>query len=90
MPWFCESLKHQELVQLKSGVLQEKFVDSLGMSHSLVAHMRREIIGEIEKQKGRRPKVLGEQEKLLGVYQPKATTLTCVLVRMVTLRLILE
>lgn len=68
MPWLCESLKHQALVQLRSGVSTRKVADSLGMSQSLVAHLRKEISGEIEKQRGGRPKVLGEQEKRLGVH----------------------
>jgi hypothetical protein len=37
------------------------------MSQSEVAHLR-EISGEIEKQRGGRPKLLGEQEKRLGVH----------------------
>jgi transposase len=68
MPRLCESLKHQALVQLRSGVSTRKVADSLGMSQSSVAHLRREISGEIEKQRGGRPKVLGEQEKRLGVH----------------------
>ena len=50
------------------GVSTRKFADSLGMSQSSVAHMRREISGEIEKQRGERSKILGEQEKRLGVH----------------------
>ncbi|XP_073392457.1 uncharacterized protein [Physcomitrium patens] len=68
MPRLCESLKHQALVQLRSGVSTRKVADSLRMSQSSVAHLRREISGEIEKQRGGRPKVLGEQEKRLGVH----------------------
>lgn len=68
MPRLCESLKHQALVQLRSGVSTRKVADSLGMSQSSVVHLRREISGEIEKQRGGRPKVLGEQEKRLGVH----------------------
>ena len=68
MPRLCESLKHQALVQLRSGVSTRKVADSLGMSQSSVAHLRREISGEIEKQIGGRPKVSGEQEKRLGVH----------------------
>jgi len=55
-------------VQLRSGVSLRKVVDSLGMSQSSVAHLRREISSEIEKQRRGRPKVLGEQEKRLGVH----------------------
>ena len=61
MPQLCESLKHQTLVRLRSGDSTRKVADSLGMSHSSIAHLRREISGEIEKQRGGRPKVLGEQ-----------------------------
>jgi len=68
MHWLYESLKHQALVQLKSGVSARNVADSFGMSLSSIAHMRGEIIGEIEKQRGGRPKVLGEQEKQLGVH----------------------
>nr|XP_024358235.1 uncharacterized protein LOC112273549 [Physcomitrium patens] len=68
MPRLCESLKHQALVQLRSGVSTRKVADSLRMSQSSVAHLRKEISGEIEKQRGGRPKVLGEQEKRLGVH----------------------
>ncbi|XP_073394419.1 uncharacterized protein [Physcomitrium patens] len=68
MPQLCESLKHQALVQLRSGVSTRKVADSLGMNQSSVAHLRREISGEIEKQRRGRPKVLGEQEKQLGVH----------------------
>lgn len=38
------------------------------MSQSSIAHLRREISSEIEKQRGGRPKVLGGQEKRLGVH----------------------
>ena len=68
MPQLCESLKHQALVQLRSGVSIRKVGDLLGMSQSSVAHLRREISGEIEKQRRGRPKVLGEQKKWLGVH----------------------
>ena len=49
MPLLCESLKHQALVQLRSGVSTRKVADSLGMNQSSVAHLRMEISGEIEK-----------------------------------------
>ncbi|XP_024391420.1 uncharacterized protein [Physcomitrium patens] len=68
MPRLYESLKHQALVQLRSGVSTRKVVDSLGMNQTSVAHLRREISSEIEKQRGGRPKVLGEQKKRLGVH----------------------
>ena len=38
------------------------------MSQSSIAHLKREISAEIEKQRGGCPKVLREQEKRLGVH----------------------
>ncbi|XP_073386183.1 uncharacterized protein [Physcomitrium patens] len=61
--------------RLRSGVSTRKVADSLGMSQSSVAHLRREISGKMEKQRGGRPKVLGEQEKRLGVYLVTASCL---------------
>ena len=74
MPRLCESLKHQALVQLRSGVSTRKVAYSLGMSRSSIAHMRREINGETEKQRGGRSKVLGERGKRLGVHLVTAST----------------
>ena len=38
------------------------------MRQSSVAHLRKEISGEVENQRGGRPKILREQEKRLGVH----------------------
>ena len=54
-------------MQLRSGNSTRKIADSLGMSQSSVAHLRREISGDIEKQRGGCLKFLGEQNKHLGV-----------------------
>lgn len=64
----CLGCVNQEMVQVRSGVSTRKVADSLGMSQPSVAHLRREISGEIKKQRGGRPKVLREQEKRLGVH----------------------
>ena len=67
MPRLCESLKHQALVQLRSGVSTRKVAltwNELVFSSSSEG----EISGEIKNQRGGCPKVLGEQEKRLGVH----------------------
>ena len=55
--------KHQALVQLRSGASTRKVATLVGMSQSLVVHLRKDVGGEIEKQRRRRPKLLVDQEK---------------------------
>ena len=55
--------KHQALVQLRSGVSTRKVAALVGMSQSFVAHLRKDVREEIEKQRGGRPKLLTDREK---------------------------
>ena len=58
MPSLSQEQKHQALVQLRSGVSSRKVPALVGMSQSFVAHLRKDVGGEIERQKGGRPKLL--------------------------------
>lgn len=44
--------KHQALVQLRNGVPTHKIAVVVGMSQSFVTHLRKDIAGEIERQRG--------------------------------------
>ena len=48
---------------LRSGVSTCKFVALVGMSQSFDAKPRKDVGGEIERQRGGRPKFLADQEK---------------------------
>lgn len=68
MARLLESEKHRAQMQLRRGLSTRAVAKLLGMSQSSVAHLRKEISSELEKQKGGRPRVLGEQEKRFGVH----------------------
>jgi len=53
-----ESQKKHVLAQLQSGNYTWKVVALVGMTQSWVAHMRKEIVGEVEKQRGGCPRHL--------------------------------
>ena len=56
--------KHQALVQLRSSVSTRKVAALVGMNQSSVARPRKDIGGEIERQRGGRPKLLAGREKM--------------------------
>ena len=58
MPPLSQEQKHQALVQLRRSVSTCNVAASAGMSHSFVAHMRKDVGGKIERQRGGRPKLL--------------------------------
>ena len=62
MPQLSQGQKHQALVQLRSGVSPRKVVALVGMSQSTLAHLRKDIRGKIEGQRGGRPKLLTDRE----------------------------
>ena len=55
---FSQEQKHQVLVQLRSGVSNRKVTALVGMSQSSVAHLRKDVGGEIERQRGGCAKLL--------------------------------
>ena len=55
MPRSCASQKLQALEQLWNGNSTQKVADAIGISQSWVLRLRKEIAGEIERQKGGRP-----------------------------------
>ena len=63
MPLLSREQKHQNLVQLRSGVSTHKIVTSVGMSQSFVANVRKDVGGKIERQRRWRPRLLATQEK---------------------------
>lgn len=63
MPPSSETHKQHALVQLQSGRSIQKVAASVGMSQSWVAHLRKEIVGEVEKQRGGRPRHLSARER---------------------------
>ena len=64
MPLLSQEHKHQALVQLWSGVSTHKVAALLGMSQSLLAHLKKDVMDEMERQKGGRPKRLVDREKM--------------------------
>ena len=67
MPPLSQEQKDQTLVQLRSGVSTRKVVALVGMSQSFVVHLRKDVGGEIDRQRGRHPKLLANREKRLCV-----------------------
>ena len=63
MPRTSELQKLQAPEQLRNGVSTRKVADAVGMSQSWVVHLRREIAGELEKQRGGRPRLLTARER---------------------------
>ena len=63
MPPLSQEQKHQALVQLRSNISTCKIATLVGMSQSFVVHVRKDVGGEIEKQRGGRPKFLANREK---------------------------
>ena len=63
MPPLSQEHKHQALVQLRSGVRTRKVATLVGMSQFFVAHMRKDVGGEIERQRGGCPKLIIDCEK---------------------------
>ena len=63
MPSMSQEHKHRALVQLRSDVSTHKVVTIVGMSQSSIVHMRKDIRGEIERQRRGRPKLLANREK---------------------------
>ena len=63
MPALSQEQKHQAFVQLKKSVSTRKIASLVGMSQSFVAHMRKDVGGEIESQRGAHPKCLVGREK---------------------------
>ena len=55
--------KLQVLEQLWNGNSTRKFPDAIGMSQSWVVRLRKEIVGELERQKGERPRHLTTRER---------------------------
>ena len=60
MPMLSREQKHQALVQLRRGICTCKVVALVGTSQYLVAHMRKDVRGEIKGQGGGCPKLLVE------------------------------
>ena len=60
MPLLSQEQKHQALVHLRSGVSSCKISALVGMSQFLVMHMRKDVGGKIERQRGGHPKLLAE------------------------------
>ena len=99
MPPLSQEHKHQTLVQLRSGVFYSQSCRFSGMSQSSVAHLRKDIGGEIERQWGGCPKLLANQEKrpcvTLDIEDRLGTTFvtskqlrfkTCILLSHITVR----
>ena len=55
--------KHQASMQLRNGVSTCNVAVLVGMSQSFVAHLRKDVEGEIERQRKRCPKLLANREK---------------------------
>ena len=58
MSLLSQEQKHQALVQLRSGLSTRKVVVVVGMSQSSVAHLRKDVGGEIERRRRGHPKLL--------------------------------
>ena len=67
MPLLSQEQKHQVLVQLRRDVSTRKVAAWVGMSQYSVAHLRKDVGGEIERQRGGCPKLLADREKRLCV-----------------------
>ena len=63
MPPLSQEQKHQVLVQLRSGVSTRKVAALVGMNQSSIAHLRKDVGGKIERQRGGRPMLLVDREK---------------------------
>ena len=63
MPPLPREQKHQALVQLRNNVSTCKVAALVGMSQSSIAHLKKDVGGEIERQRGGRPKLLADREK---------------------------
>ena len=50
-------------MQFRNGDSTRKVAALVGMSQSYVVHLRKDVGGEIERQRGGRPKLLADQEK---------------------------
>jgi hypothetical protein len=61
-PLLSQDHKHQAWVQLRSNTSTRKFVVLMGMSQSFVAHMRKDVGGKIEGQRGGCRKLLANRE----------------------------
>ena len=55
--------KLQALEQLRNGNSTQKVADAIGMSQSWVVRLRKEIPGELERQKGGRPRHLTVRDR---------------------------
>ena len=63
MPRSSVSQKLQALEQLQNGNSTRKVADAIGMSQSWVVRLRKEIAGELERQKGWHPRHLTARER---------------------------
>ena len=62
MPMLSREQKHHASMQLTSGLSTRKIAALMGMSQSFVVHLRKDVGGEIERQRGGRPKLLASRE----------------------------
>lgn len=62
MPPLIQEHKHQALVQHKNGVFTCKIAALVDTNQSSIAHLRRDVGGDVDSQRGRRPKLLLDQD----------------------------